>query len=160
MGSISVPSMRPRYRHHQDSVTSSTETYDDFLDNASNAKPVASQQTVNGQIVSTVQGGCYTTPYYKYTVHHAAVNHPHNFVTVSEGSSVYDRCTHCGMTITAGTGGSWGGTCYTDPAYDSTHYGTNVASGGSLQATYYLKTCGHTNGEVLSVHKRAYIATS
>jgi hypothetical protein len=153
--------MRPRYRHHQDSVVSSTETYDDFVTDASNAKPVASQQTVNGQVVSTVRGGCYTTPFYKYTIHHDQVNHPHNFVTFTgNDGGVRERCTHCGMVIGAGTSGSWGGTCYTDPAYDSTHYGTSVASGGSVQATYYLKTCGHTNGEVLSVHKRAYIATS
>ena len=32
-----------------------------------------------------------------------------------------------------------------------TGYGVSVPTGGQITATYYLKTCGHSNGELLSV---------
>ena len=145
------------YTHHQCSNEESDLTYTDTNINASGAASV-SETTVNGKTVSTTQGGCYTTPYYVWTttkaVHVDAVYTSHSFTTVSSGSAVYQKCSRCGMTITAGTSGSWGGnTCKVRDGYDTTvsetHYSTTMPS--AAHSTYYLKTCGHANGELLSV---------
>lgn len=145
------------YTHHQCSNTSRDVTYTDSTISSTNAAAV-SETVVNGQKVSATQGGCYTTPYYVWTttdtINVPAQYGPHSFVTESSGTAVYDRCSRCGMTITHGTGGSWGGnTCKIRDAYSytdtKTHYSTTMPS--ASHSTYYLKTCGHSNGELLSV---------
>jgi hypothetical protein len=146
------------YRHHQCSTSQSNLTYDDGTFNTNGAKAVSNLTVQNGQTVSTVKGGCYQTPYYKYTTttttNHPAVYGPHNFVTITNDSGgVVDRCTQCGMVIGHGTGGSWGGnTCKVRDAYTTTssqtHYSTTRPSNPS--ATYYLKSCPYSNGQTLS----------
>lgn len=142
--------------HHQCSNTVVDDTYTDSIIGTSGAKSVI-ETTVNGQTVSTTQGGCYTTPYYVWTTS-TVVDVParyttHNFVVTGSGTAVYCQCTRCGMTITKGTESSWGGnTCKVSDAYSytstQTHYSTTMPS--VSHSTYYLKTCGHNNGEILS----------
>ncbi len=146
------------YTHHQCSNTSRDVTYTDNTISTTNAAAV-SETVINGQKVSTTQGGCYTTPYYVWTttkaVHVDAVYTTHSFTYQDTGNGTGRTiCTRCGMVIGTGTESTWGGnTCKVRDGYDTTvsetHYSTSMPS--AAHSTYYLKTCGHTNGELLSV---------
>lgn len=143
------------YKHHKCSNTQTDATYEDDTFSTNGAPTCPNTTTVNGQIVSTVKGGCYQTPYYKYSysVNHPAVYTTHNFVTITnDAGGVVDRCTRCGMVIGHNTGSSWGGnTCKVRDAWteNASGYSTNRPSQG-LQATYYLKSCGKSNGQLIS----------
>ncbi len=130
----------------------------------SNAGAVSSQTTVNGTTVSTIQGGCFTKPYYKYTVYHEGTSYSYQtacngyyiesgYASGGDGSSypVY-KCSECSYSQ---VGGTWHGhtktVSATTPAYTSTEYGYSLPSNGTLVSTYYAKTCGYDNGALLSV---------
>ena len=152
------------YTHHQCSNTENNATYTDDIIGTSNAASV-NETTINGQIVATSQGGCYTTPYYKYTYstkeekeYVSSVTRP-SYNPISGGWNM--------VTFTYDKNGNQTGatTLYACNEYDQsttvvgkykvnvtkTGYGVSVPTGGQITATYYLKTCGHSNGELLSV---------
>lgn len=143
------------YKHHKCSNTQTDATYEDNTFSTSGAPTCPNVTTVNGQIVSTVKGGCYQTPYYKYsyTVNHPATYGKHDFYwKVTGPSSGETTCRYCGMVIGTGTESSWGGnTCKRSNAWteSASGYSTSRPSQG-LQATYYLKSCGKSNGQLIS----------
>lgn len=172
MGSVAIPLMKTCYVHHQDSLSSNSMKYTDFIPEPTHAETLPSQQTVNNQDVSTIQGGCYTTPYYYYRWSHTVT-----YTCVVTGYTysgdqwvdqiVYKRSDgvtgYRGVSLTEQQARAQypiGSTFTTSEPVTSNGYGTTLPSGATILATYYLKTCGHTNGEVLSVHKRPYISTS
>ncbi len=110
--------------------------------------------TVNNQSVSTVRGGCYTTPYYYYSYKYKE--------RVQTGTKQEcDANWHGGCDIEIYEGDTCSGgwvfsNCRDVPTYDDVErtgyaYGTST-SGDSPQiiTTYYLKSCGYTNGQLLS----------
>ena len=130
-----------------------------------------SEMVVNGKMVSTVQGGCYTTPYYQYTY---TVNTTKSYVSretkpsynyisgawsmvskyyASEADYVkgnyYKADTHyvCGE-YDVYPQGQYGYSTYTVSS-NVTGYGTTVPNGATKKATYYLKTCGYANGQII-----------
>lgn len=151
-----VGAKKIKYIHHQCSNSKQGATYEMDTFNTGGATAVSTERVVNGQTVSTVRGGCYTTPYYQYTCSRQvpAVYGPHDFYwKVTGASSGVTTCRYCGMVIGSGTESSWGGnTCLRRAAYTETWtaYGTTV--GGTVTATYYLKTCGYKNGQAIQAH--------
>ena len=147
------------YTHHQCSNTASDLTYVDNLTSAAGASPV-SEITINGRNVATAKGGCYTTPYYKYTY----------TSTITYTYQVEDECKTSGCYCTGG----WDASTYTcaggwncenatksctyktvtgTKTETKTAYGTEAemaANKGTAITTYYLKSCGYSNGQVLS----------
>lgn len=152
------------YTHHQCSNSEANVTYSDSSISSTGAAFV-NETTINGQIVATSQGGCYTTPYYKYTYstkeekeYVSSVTRP-SYNPITGGWNM--------VTFTYDKNGNQTGatTLYACNEYDQsttvvgkytvnvtrTGYGVSVPTGGQITATYYLKTCGHSNGELLSV---------
>ena len=146
------------YRHHQCSTSQSNLTYDDGTFNTNGAKSVSNLIVKNGQTVSTVKGGCYTTPYYYCRIHHTGSSYsvPCDGYYIQDGYAgkpndtgsypVY-RCSKCSYSQ---VGGRWLGHNRTvkNPDYDTYEYRTSPA--GSVSATYYLKSCPYNNGQALS----------
>lgn len=152
------------YTHHQCSNSEVNATYNDSSIGKTGASAV-NETTINGQTVSTTQGGCYTTPYYKYTYstkeekdYVSSVTRP-SYNPISGGWNM--------VTFTYDKDGNQTGatTLYACNEYDQsttvvgkytvnvtkTSYGTTTIAGSKVEGTWYLKTCGHTNGELLSV---------
>ncbi len=157
------------YTHHQCSNTTAGLTYTDTTTSASGAASI-SEITVNGQTAATTQGGCFTTPYYHYTTTTTTActkNGGYTYYTVSDSSHTSSdgncdagytcaaRCNVCG-----GTGRSHGNSpTYADAVNNVSHnsisttitgYTTDSSQSG-IDETYYIKTCGYANGEVISV---------
>jgi hypothetical protein len=142
------------YRHHQCSTSQSNLTYDDGTFNTNGAKAVSNLTVQNGQTVSTVKGGCYQTPYYKYTY---TIDHPAESGGYCQqvgygsrpdvgGSYPIYECSKCHYRQ---VGGQWHHDC-SKPAWKEyrSGYTTNKTSG--VEATYYLKSCPYSNGQTLS----------
>lgn len=145
------------YTHHQCSTSKTNQTYTDDTFETKGATSVSNLKTVNNQTVSTTKGGCYTTPYYYYSVHHSGGTHTmqcnggyhqEGYEGKPDGGSypVY-VCNVCGYRQ---VGGKWLGHTRTtrDPDYDTYHYSTTKT--GNVRATYYLKSCGYNNGQPIS----------
>lgn len=151
------------YTHHQCSNTENSATYTDDIIGTSNAASV-NEITVNGKTVSTTQGGCYTKPYYYYSIFHPATSS--SYTVDCDGYYIQDgyagrsdvggsypvyKCSKCSYSQ---VGGQWLGhkrtVTTTTPASTSYHYGEIVPSNGTIISTYYLKNCGYTNGQLLS----------
>ena len=142
------------YTHHQCSNTEDSATYTDDVIGTSNAASV-NEITVNGKTVSTTQGGCYTTPYYKYrstrTVGKTLTGYTYGpdpwidqLVWTRDDGVVEYQGGGNWTKSSAPSIGTRGTSTVTGVAYGTTYSGT-------LLGTYYLKTCGHKNGELLSV---------
>ena len=150
------------YTHHQCSTTQSGLTYvDDEFDavvGEGHAASVANLTTVNEQTVSTVKGGCYTTPYYYYS-------YTYTYKEKTGTEQECDKSWNGANTSCNGTVNEYGDTCYGGWTYSNcrtvdvyeTKTGTAYAYGTStsgtnpkILATYYLKSCGMTNGQLLS----------
>lgn len=138
------------YKHHKCSNTQVNDTYEDNNIGTSGAPTCPNITTVNSQTVSTVKGGCYQTPYYYYSIYHPA--EPSGYCQqVGYGSRpdvggsypIYE-CSKCHYRQ---VGGQWHHDCG-KPAWTSYHYGTS--NGGTVVNTYYLKSCGKTNGQLIS----------
>lgn len=157
------------YTHHQCSNTENNVTYTDDIIGTSNAASV-NEITVNGKTVSTIQGGCYTTPYYYVsrsitktgtctaTVHVDGPYGANNELTYR----YWFTHSSCGEKYTGGhkdwhqanEGRYTGPTTYSH-TYSYTEnakiYTSEPLDTDTVLATYYLKSCGYYNGEVLSV---------
>ncbi len=130
-------------------------TYVDNIFGTSGAPAVANLTTVNGVTVSTVNGGCYTTPYYYYSY------------TYTEPVKTGQK-EECDSTWQGGCDGSWNrdtDTCsggwvhsncrmvdtYTDVQKTGYAYGASTSgTNPQIIATYYTKSCGMENGQLLS----------
>lgn len=150
---VSALPKKIRYIHHQCSNSNTGLTFESDSFGTGGATAVTTERTVNGQLVSTKKGGCYQTPYYQYTCSRQvpAAYGTHDFYTTSkDDGGVVDKCRYCGMVIGHGTGSSWGGnTCLRRAAYTETWTGYGTSAGGTVTATYYLKTCGYKNGQTI-----------
>lgn len=146
------------YTHHQCSTSSTTQTYTDSSLSTSNAAAVSTEIVVNGQTVSTVQGGCYTTPYYYCKIHYPGSSYSEYcdgyYIEDGKGSNpnstavlTWYKCSKCSYRQ---LGGTWNGhsRTVTTPAYDKNEYRDSPS--GTILATYYKKSCGYTNGTVVS----------
>lgn len=135
------------YSHHQCSSTIAGDTYEDAYPDARGAQEVTGLTKVNGVTVSTTSAGCYTKPYYyyKYTASRQVAN-GYDDCIVCKGSSVADQCTE-GFEKKEGCTPH---TVYKTEYYAAYAYGSELPSGASIQATYYTKGCGYTNGQIVS----------
>lgn len=126
---------------------------------------------VNGKVVSTQKGGCYTTPYYQYTYttttskQYVATETRPSYNPISGGWNMVrfyyasekdynsynyykaDTLYACGEYDQYPQGRYTYGT--TTVSTNSTGYGTSLPNGAKLKATYYLKTCGYSNGQTI-----------
>lgn len=145
-------------------------TYYERTSLPTSAKQV-NEKLVNGKMVSTTKGGCYTTPYYQYTYkttttrqyvatetrpsynpssggwnmvrfyyanEQAYASHNYYKADTLYGCNEYD--VYPSGTYTYGS---------TTVSTNSVGYGTTLPSGATLNATYYLKTCGYSNGQTI-----------
>ena len=152
------------YTHHQCSNTQSGQTYTNTTTNASGAAAVNELTVDNGKVASKTKGGCYTTPCYyvkhagtRCTAGCSALEYGHESGQYyPSGAPIWQAKSQC----TAGHvfddygvarqyPGQYFGQCpvVSKESY-AYHYDTNYK--GTLVATYYIKTCGHTNGEIIS----------
>lgn len=161
-----IKAKRIIYTHHQCSTSKTNQTYTDDTFETKGATSVSNLKTVNNQTVSTTKGGCYTTPYYYYSVHHAgarctarchAIEEGHESGrTYSDGRPIWAAASVCdaGHHFTdygeckQYAGQVFGQCPHRDPDYDTYHYSTTKT--GNVRATYYLKSCGYNNGQPIS----------
>ena len=138
------------YHHH-------TQTNVNVNDNNQAACPLADDYKTE------TKGGCFTKPYYYYSVFHQGASHRilcnGGYREVGYGSRedvggsfpIYE-CTICGWRQVGGKWGSEYNPHYRttkDPDYTTNHYGYSVPSGGKLLKTYYVRNCGFTNGQIV-----------
>lgn len=157
------------YLHHQCSNTETGDTYTDAFSDKTGAATV-NETTVNGVIVSTTQGGCYTTPYYYVSRSTSKTGTCTATVHVDGPYGANNELTYrywfthssCGEKYTGGhkdwhqanEGHYTGPGTYTH-TYNYTEtsktYTTTLLDNDIVIATYYLKDCGYSNGEILSM---------
>ncbi len=150
------------YTHHQDSTSSTTQTYQDNTIKTTGAASVGTLRTFGSYTASTVKGGCYTTPlyYYSYTYSYN-VSVPYQS-TCSETYNCHEE-KHGSMYENNGQGGYTTETVCDTRSYSCTQYRTETRTGTNSGYTTnpsqqgvngtpvgYLKSCGYENGETLS----------
>lgn len=129
------------------------------------------EMMINGKMVSTTKGGCYTTPYYKYTY---TVKSTKSYVATDTRPSYnpssgawnmvrfyyaseddYKKHNYYKADTLYGCGeyDQYPSGRYTYNTYtvnsSATGYGESVPSGATINNTYYLKTCGYSNGQTI-----------
>ncbi|MBO6253053.1 MAG: hypothetical protein J6O49_05305 [Bacteroidaceae bacterium] len=143
------------YDHHVHSLTTTTEI---VSNNSSDPSSVAG--ALADDYVSSVSGGCFTTPYYHvvYTITESRMEMCGGSVQGGwsdwQTGGVYDRCRSCGKLWGAYTGPS---TCnnYVQKTYTTPYdYWTSNASDHPSNRTEvkYSRSCGMANGTVTDAH--------